>query len=145
MWWPTQTPETQARFKALVRNGQVWIRKLLLKNLNTRFLYEWFASNLPVLMSAAIQLEFVGAGWSQSDEVSPSYRDMIDNTVTGHEFLRRTLGDACPNDRCVRFGWQIDMFSGYSGTTPLLWALMGYDGMVIRFEVGIAPMTDWVD
>ena len=58
------------------------------------------------------QLEFVGAGWSQSDEVSPSYRDMIDNTCTGHEFLRRTVGDACPNARCVRFGWQIDMFSG---------------------------------
>jgi hypothetical protein len=80
------------------------------------------------------QFEFVGAGWSQSDEVTPSYRDMIDNTVTGHEFLRRTLGDACPNARCVRFGWQIDMFAGYSATTPSLWAMMGYDAMVIRFE-----------
>lgn len=27
------------------------------------------------------------------------------------------------------------MFSGYSGTTPSLWAMMGYDAMVIRFEV----------
>ena len=34
--------------------------------------------------------------------------------------------------RCVRFGWQIDMFAGYSATTPSLWAMMGYDGMVIR-------------
>ena len=50
------------------------------------------------------QLEFVGGGWSQSDEVTPSYRDVIDNTVTGHEFLRRTLGSDCPNGRCVRFG-----------------------------------------
>ncbi len=29
------------------------------------------------------QLELVGAGWSQHDEVTPSYRDMIANTVTG--------------------------------------------------------------
>jgi hypothetical protein len=59
---------------------------------------------------------------SQSDEVSPSYRDMVDNTVTGHEFLHRTIGDDCPTPgRCVRFGWQIDMFSGYSATTPSLW------------------------
>jgi len=73
------------------------------------------------------QFEFVGAGWSQSDEVSPSYRDIVDNTVVGHEFLRRTLGGDCPTPgRCVRFGWQIDMFSGYSATTPSLWAMMGY-------------------
>ena len=36
MWWPDQTPAVQAKFKAIVRSGQ---------------------------------LEFVGAGWSQSDEV----------------------------------------------------------------------------
>jgi hypothetical protein len=58
----------------------------------------------------------------------------VDNAMTGHEWLRRTMGDACPNHRCVRFGWQIDMFSGYSKTTPQLWSMMGYDGMVIRFE-----------
>ena len=74
------------------------------------------------------------AGWSQTDEVSPSYREVVDNAMTGHEWLRRNMGGACPDDRCVRFGWQIDMFSGYSKTTPQLWAMMGYDGMVIRFE-----------
>ena len=26
------------------------------------------------------------------------------------------------------------MFAGYSGVTPSLWSLMGYDAMVIRFE-----------
>lgn len=57
------------------------------------------------------QFEFVGGGWSQSDEVSCSYRDMIDNVVTGHEFLRRTFPGVCPGGRCVRFGYQIDMFS----------------------------------
>jgi hypothetical protein len=89
------------------------------------------------------QFEFVGAGWSQSDEVTPSYRDIIDNTVTGHEFLRRTLGDACPDGRCVRFGWQIDMFAGYSATTPSLWRMMGYDAMVIRFEGDDAMRNEW--
>jgi hypothetical protein len=50
LWWPLQNATTQAKFRKIVRNGQ---------------------------------LEFVGAGWSQSDEVTPSYRDIIDNTVTG--------------------------------------------------------------
>ena len=112
MWWPSQTPETQDMFKAIV---------------------------------ARKQLEFVGAGWSQCDEVSPSYRDIVDNTATGHEYLRRTLGDACPNGRCVRFGWQIDMFSGYSATTPSLWANAGYDGMVIRFEGPDDMRNQWTD
>ena len=66
--------------------------------------------------------------------MSPSYRDVIDNAMTGHEWLRRNMADACPDQRCVRFGWQIDMFSGYSKTTPQLHSMMGYDGMVIRFE-----------
>jgi hypothetical protein len=43
---------------------------------------------------------------------------------TGHEYVRAAVGDVCPNDRCIRFGWQIDMFSGYSGTTPTLWAMV---------------------
>ena len=84
-------------------------------------------------------------GWSQSDEVTPSYRDMIDNTVTGHEFLRRTLGSDCPNNRCVRFGWQIDMFAGYSAATPSLWSMMGYDAMVIRFEGPDDMRNQWGD
>ena len=75
--------------------------------------------------------------------MSPSYRDIVDNTVTGHEFLLRIMGDACPNGRCVRFGWQIDMFSGYSGTTPQLWAMAGYDAMVIRFEGPDDMRNEW--
>lgn len=44
-------------------------------------------------------------------EVTPTYVDIIDNQVTGHEYLRRIgLQDECPiKGRCVRFGWQIDM------------------------------------
>ena len=66
----------------------------------------------------------MGAGWSQSDEVpalgrhahrqvTTTWRDVVDQTTTGHEYLRRTLGSLC--DRCVKYGWQIDMFAGYSG------------------------------
>eukprot|EP00041_Stephanoeca_diplocostata_P029027 m.846990 g.846990 ORF g.846990 m.846990 type:complete len:521 (-) comp23479_c0_seq1:3314-4876(-) len=82
------------------------------------------------------QLEFVGAGWSQNDEVTPTYFDIIDNQVTGHEYLRKIgLQDECPiKGRCVRFGWQIDMFAGFSGATPTLWALAGFDGMFSRWE-----------
>ena len=107
MWWPLQNETTKSTFKRIVANGQ---------------------------------LEFVGAGWSQHDEVTPSYRDMVQNTVTGHEYLRTILGplnSACPakgRGRCIRFGWQIDMFAGYSAATPSLWSNAGYDGMVIRFE-----------
>ncbi len=124
LWWPQQNASTRARFIALVASGQ---------------------------------FEFVGAGWSQSDEVTPSYRDMVSNTVTGHEFLRRTLTTnatgpfemLCPGahglgrGRCVRFGWQIDMFAGYSAATPSLWRNAGYDGMVVRFEGPDAMRAEW--
>ena len=114
MWWPRQNATTQATFRRIVRDGQ---------------------------------FEFVGAGWSQSDEVTPSYRDIIANTVTGHEYLRRILGPldkACPaRGRCIRFGWQIDMFAGYSAATPSLWAMAGYDGMVNRFEGPNDMRAEW--
>jgi hypothetical protein len=35
------------------------------------------------------------------------------------------------------------MFSGYSKTTPQLWAMMGYDGMVIRFEGPDEMREEW--
>jgi hypothetical protein len=54
----------------------------------------------------------------------------VDNQVTGHQWLRDTFGDLGR----VRWGWQIDMFAGYASTTPALWAMMEYDGMVIRWE-----------
>ena len=91
------------------------------------------------------QLEFVGAGWSQNDEVTPAWADIVDNQVTGHEYLRRIgLQDICPQPgRCVRYGWQIDMFAGFSGATPSLWALSGYDGMFSRWEGTAAMRKDF--
>ena len=47
-------------------------------------------------------------------QVTTTWRDVLDQVTTGHEYLRRTLGDSvCA--RCVKYGWQIDMFAGYSG------------------------------
>lgn len=40
-----------------------------------------------------------------NDEVTPSYRDVIENMQAGIEYLRTTVADACPDKRCVRFGW----------------------------------------
>jgi len=80
------------------------------------------------------QLEFVGAGWSQHDEVTPHYSDQISNTVTGHEFLRSIGLMALMPGKRVRVGWQIDMFAGFSGATPSLWSMGGYDAMFSRWE-----------
>ena len=115
MWWPQQNTSTRNTFRRIVASGQ---------------------------------LEFVGAGWSQHDEVTPSYRDMASNTATGHEFLRQILGPldrACPKagGRCIRFGWQIDMFAGYSAASPSLNAMLGYDGMVLRFEGPPEMRAEW--
>ena len=77
------------------------------------------------------QFEFVGAGWSQNDETTTHFRDVIDNQIIGHQWLQDTFGQ---QQGRTRWGWQIDMFAGYASTTPALWAMMEYDGMVIRWE-----------
>lgn len=73
------------------------------------------------------QLSFVGGGWVQNDETLIPYTDVVDQVTTGHEFLRKTLNFT------VQQGWQLDMFTGYTGVTPSLWALMGYSEMVTRW------------
>ena len=83
------------------------------------------------------QFEFVGGGWSQNDETTTHFRDVIENQAIGHQWLRDVFG---PVYGRVRWGWQIDMFPGYASTTPSLWAMMGYDGMVIRWEGKDAAM-----
>lgn len=70
------------------------------------------------------QIEFVGGGWVQNDEVKRLLRyfvltlsqavswyvDVIDQVTLGHEWLAHTFGEH-PK---VKYGWQIDMFTGYS-------------------------------
>ena len=60
-------------------------------------------------------------------------------------FKKIGLQDLCPQKgRYVRVGWQIDMFAGYSGVTPSLWALMGFDAMYMRWA-GTRNVQDWTD
>jgi hypothetical protein len=114
------TSDTSARF--------VWSE--------TKWLSMWWPKQTPAVQSAFQriiqngQFEFVGGGWSQNDEVTTHWRDVVENQVLGHQWLRDTFGE---HGR-VRWGWQIDMFAGYASTTPALWAMMAYDGMVIRWE-----------
>ena len=51
-------------------------------------------------------MQFVGGGWVQNDETLIPYTDVIDQTTTGHEFLKKAL------NYTVQRGWQIDMFTG---------------------------------
>jgi len=66
------------------------------------------------------QLEIANAGWSMHDEACPTYDDMINNHMLGHEFALKEFGVA------PRIGWQIDPF-GHSNTNARLFAEMGYD------------------
>eukprot|EP01051_Picozoa_sp_SAG22_P006678 SAG22_NODE_444_length_10453_cov_8.586343_9_plen_261_part_00 len=81
----------------------------------TKWIQMWWPAQSPAVQAAFRriikrgQFEFVGAGWSQNDGVTTAYYDVIDNQVTGHEYLRRAgLLDDCPQPGwCIRFGWQI--------------------------------------
>ena len=66
------------------------------------------------------QLEILSAGWSMHDEACPTYEDMIDNMMIGHDFAKKEFGVA------PRVGWQIDPF-GHSNTNARLFAEMGFD------------------
>ena len=87
------------------------------------------------------QWEFVGGGWVQSDEMVTHWKDVTDQMMTGHEELRTIFGDT-GNIPMVRTGWQLDMFTGFSGTTPALWYQAGFDSEVIRFEPRNEEMRD---
>lgn len=38
------------------------------------------------------QLELINGGWSMHDEACPTYQDMIENMMFGHEFILREFG-----------------------------------------------------
>ena len=38
------------------------------------------------------QLEMANAGWSMHDEACPTYEDMINNHMIGHEFVLKEFG-----------------------------------------------------
>jgi len=65
-------------------------------------------------------LEFANGGWSATDEACPSYEDMINNMVIGHQFLKREFGVV------PRTGWHIDAF-GHSAGNARLFADFGFE------------------
>lgn len=62
------------------------------------------------------------AGWSMHDEACPTYEDMINNHMIGHDFVLKEFGVK------PRIGWQIDPF-GHSNTNARLFADMGFDAL----------------
>ena len=74
---------------------------------------------------AAGQFEFVNGGWSQHDEACPDPLSMIQQMTTGHQYLLHHFGVV------PRVAWQIDPF-GHSAVTPTLFALMGFQAVVIN-------------
>lgn len=77
------------------------------------------------------QLEMANGGWSMHDEACPTYEDMINNHMIGHEFLAREFGVK------PRIGWQIDPF-GHSNTNARFFAEMGFDAWFFG-------RMDWAD
>ena len=63
--------------------------------------------------------------FAQNDEANPTAEAVVNQVSEGHDYVEALFG--------VRphIGWQIDPF-GHSAMTPSLWALMGYDAMVIN-------------
>lgn len=70
-------------------------------------------------------------GWSMHDEACPTYEDMINNHMIGHDFLLKEFGVK------PRIGWQIDPF-GHSNTNARFFAEMGFDAWFFG-------RMDWAD
>lgn len=66
------------------------------------------------------QLELINAGWSMHDEACPTYEDMINNHIIGHQWILDEFGVK------PRIGWQIDPF-GHSNTNARFFTEMGFD------------------
>lgn len=65
------------------------------------------------------------------DEACPTYQDMINNHMLGHQFVLKEFGVK------PRIGWQIDPF-GHSNTNARLFADMGFDAWFFG-------RMDWAD
>lgn len=108
----------------------IWLEKWWpLQNASTRATFQQLVDEQ--------RIEFVGGGYVQNDETMVTHQDVVDQTTVGHEFLRREF------NATVHHGWQIDMFSGYSSVTPSLWALSGYEAMLLRYEGNATMRATW--
>ena len=61
----------------------------------------------------------------QNDEANPSLYGIVNQMTTGHEYLLQNFGVQ------PRIAWQLDPF-GHSSVSPTLFALMGFDALVIN-------------
>jgi len=68
------------------------------------------------------QLELINGGWSMHDEACPTYDDMINNMMIGHQWIEQEFGFK------PKIGWQIDPF-GHSNANTRLFAEMGFDAL----------------
>jgi len=68
------------------------------------------------------QLEFINGGWSANDEASPSYNDILNNMMIGHEFLKKEF------DYTPKIGWNVDVF-GHSDVATRLYSEMGFEAI----------------
>lgn len=95
------------------------------------FFSRWFDSATPSsrdtfkrLVSEG-RIEFIGGGWVQNDEASPTVYAIINQMFVGHQYLLKHFGVA------PTIGWQIDPF-GHSLVTPTLYSLFGFDAVVVN-------------
>lgn len=71
----------------------------------------------------------MNGGWSANDEACPAYDDIVDNMVTGHQFLQKEFGVT------PRVGWLLDSF-GHSSANARLYADMGLEALFVgRLDV----------
>lgn len=93
------------------------------------FFYKWWTSRDESVHQRVInlvnsgQLEFIGGGWSMSDEAANYYVELIDDMTRGFKFLNDTFGPVAT----PKVAWHIDPF-GHSRETASLFGQMGFDG-----------------
>jgi hypothetical protein len=75
------------------------------------------------------QLEFVNGGWSAPDEACPTYDDLLDNWMTGQQFLINVFGyDAVKAG--LKMSWQLDSF-GMSSAYARLASDVGIEALFL--------------
>ncbi|KAJ2943253.1 hypothetical protein O0L34_g12058 [Tuta absoluta] len=98
----------------------------------TAYFWRWWKEQRPATRATFRSLvqegriEFAGGGWTQNDEATVDYLQIIDNFTWGLRKLNDTLGP-CGKPKA---SWQIDTY-GHSREMTSLLAQMGYDGLFI--------------
>ena len=67
------------------------------------------------------QIEVANGGWGSIDQACPTYEDMLNNVMLGHQFMQKEFG-VIP-----KVGWDMRAV-GHSGTHARINAQLGYEG-----------------